>query len=103
MWKDVASTLDLGVDEMVEVQDGKLELAIYRLEDGYYATSNICTHQYAKLTEGYIEEDMVECPLHQALFDIRTGKAQGGLAKIDLRTYDVKVEGERILVNLGQG
>ncbi|MEC7765139.1 MAG: non-heme iron oxygenase ferredoxin subunit [Pseudomonadota bacterium] len=97
-WKEVASASDLGEDEMTAFREGDVEIAIYRLEDGFYATTNICTHQYAQLTEGYIEDGMIECPLHQALFDIRTGKAQGGLAKVDLSTYPVKVEDGRVLV-----
>lgn len=99
-WINAAAVQDLEGREVLGLVCNGQEIALYRLEDAYYATQNICTHQHAHLSEGYVVEDCIECPLHQALFDIRTGKARGGVAKIDLKTYPVKVEGDRILVQL---
>src|SRR5262249_52098878 len=42
----------------------------------------------------------IECPLHQALFDIRTGKALSGPAAEDLGVYPVRIEGGDVLIDL---
>ncbi|MGN5477172.1 Rieske 2Fe-2S domain-containing protein [Cupriavidus basilensis] len=47
----------------------------YRSDDQYFVTDNVCTHRYALLSDGYLEDGCIECPLHQARFDIRTGQA----------------------------
>ncbi len=97
-WFDVAGVEELQDRDVLGVKLAGSDIAVYRLVEGYFATQNICTHQFAFLSEGYGVDDCIECPLHQAMFDIRTGKGQGGLAKEDLKTYPVKIEGDRILV-----
>ncbi|WP_395015084.1 FAD-dependent oxidoreductase [Dongia sp.] len=77
---------------VIPVEVDGLRLALFDLEDGVYATSNVCTHQFALLTDGFVENGCVECPLHQGLFDIRTGKAQGSPVTKDITTYPVKIE-----------
>ncbi|WP_171060637.1 non-heme iron oxygenase ferredoxin subunit [Poseidonocella sp. HB161398] len=59
---------------MTSVNVGEEEVALYRVEGVVYATSNICSHAYAIMTEGYLDGDCIECPLHQALFSIKTGE-----------------------------
>jgi nitrite reductase/ring-hydroxylating ferredoxin subunit len=59
----------------------------------YYATSNICTHATAFLTEGWLEGTLIECPLHAGQFDIRDGKGQGAPISCDLQTFPVRTEG----------
>ena len=74
----------LWTKELIGVEVAGIEIAIFRLEDGYFATSNICTHQFAFLSEGYVEKDCVECPLHQAFF-ILTAPSWDGPPEIPLR------------------
>lgn len=76
-------------------------VCLYNLGGTVYATQNVCTHAEASLAEGYIDGDCIECPLHQALFDIRTGKAKSAPATEDLRVYPVRIEGGAILVGRG--
>jgi 3-phenylpropionate/trans-cinnamate dioxygenase ferredoxin subunit len=97
-WVDVAGLEELQDRDVLGAKLQGADIAIYRLEDGYFATQDICTHQFAFLSEGYVVDGCIECPLHQAMFDIRTGKGQGGLAKEDLKTYPVKIEDGRIWV-----
>jgi nitrite reductase/ring-hydroxylating ferredoxin subunit len=83
------------------IKIGDERIGIYRLEDGsLHAIGDICTHEFAVLSEGFVEGDRIECPLHQALFDIRTGKCFGPMADRDVPTYAVRVEGSDILVGL---
>lgn len=80
--------------------DGK-KIALFRDEDGtHYATTNICTHEYALLTDGWLEDGEIECPLHSGRFCIRSGKALCKPAEADLPTYAVKVESDSVFVAL---
>jgi 3-phenylpropionate/trans-cinnamate dioxygenase ferredoxin subunit len=76
------------------------DLGLYRVGDRIYAIDNICPHQYAFLTDGFVDEGCIECPLHLARFDIKTGVVISGPAEQDLRTYAVKVEQGVVLVEL---
>jgi 3-phenylpropionate/trans-cinnamate dioxygenase ferredoxin component len=97
---EVAKTSELDEDEAIQVLVGRKEIAIYNLGGEYYATDDICSHAYASLADGYVENGQVECPLHGACFDIKTGKALTAPASVDLATYQVKVEGDTIYVGV---
>ena len=79
---------------------GRKEIAIYNLDGQFYATDDICTHAYASLADGYVEGELIECPLHGGCFDIKTGKAMTPPVTEDLKTYEVKIDGEQILVGV---
>lgn len=99
-WTRIASTGQLEDDEvMAVVVDGR-KIALYRSGGEYFATDNVCTHAYALLSDGYLEDGCIECPLHQARFDIRTGKALCEPATEDVATYPVRVEGDDIFVGI---
>ena len=96
----LAKTTSLDEDEAVQVLVDGQEIAIYNLGGKYYATDDICTHAYASLADGYIEGDNIECPLHGGCFDIKPGKAMTAPCTVDLKTYEVKIEGDDILVGI---
>ena len=89
-WRKVANVADVRAGGALQVSVGNELIAVYNLGGRYYATSDICTHQQANLSEGYIDGENIECPLHQALFHIPTGKALSEPASADLKTYPVK-------------
>jgi nitrite reductase/ring-hydroxylating ferredoxin subunit len=99
-WHKAAETSALTNKQVIAVEVNGIEIALFRLDDGYFATSNICTHQFAFLSEGYVDKGCVECPLHQAFFDIRTGAVVEGPPEEALKTFLVKVEGTNILIAL---
>ncbi|MBS1200202.1 MAG: non-heme iron oxygenase ferredoxin subunit [Proteobacteria bacterium] len=71
----VCSEEDLPVGGMKAVRIGDTGVVVYRLEDGFYATQSTCTHMFAPLGRGRIVDGCkVQCPLHRARFDIRTGE-----------------------------
>lgn len=84
--------------EVLGFSHGELGIAIYQLDGEFFATQDVCTHQYALLSGGEVYDGCIECPIHQAMFNVRTGKAQGGIAKIDLKTYPTRVDGDIVLV-----
>ena len=99
-WIRIAATGQMQDDEALAVAVGEVRIALYRSEGEYFATENVCTHAFALLSDGFLEDGCIECPLHQARFDIRTGKALCAPATQDVRTFPVKVDGEDILVGL---
>ena len=96
----VATTAEVTEDEPKAVSIGRMDIGIYKLDGEFYAIDDICTHAYACMTDGDIDDGQSECPLHGACFEIKTGKALTAPATIDLRPYEVKVDGDQIMVGI---
>ncbi|HEY8288038.1 MAG TPA: non-heme iron oxygenase ferredoxin subunit [Acetobacteraceae bacterium] len=100
-WVRVASRSELAEGQVLGVRVGEKEIALYHLPGGEFrATDNVCTHEFALLSEGWLENGCIECPLHAAQFDVRTGKALCAPAEEDLAVFEVKAEGEDLLVKM---
>lgn len=97
-WQRVASVGDFGDDDVICVQAGGRRIALYNVDGEYYATDDMCTHGKASLCEGFLDGYMIECPLHQGLFDVRDGSPQGTPVTEAVTAYPVRVEGEDILI-----
>ncbi len=80
----------LAEGQMTSVTVGDEEIALYRVEGVIYATSNICSHAYAIMTEGYLDGDCIECPLHQALFSIKTGEPIDAPTDVPLPIFETE-------------
>lgn len=71
----IGSQSDFPPGQVMACQAGGIDLVVYALSDGYYATQAACTHLKAPLAKGKILEDrLIQCPWHRARFDIRTGQ-----------------------------
>jgi len=99
-WVAVAATSALAPDSVIGVSVGSLDIAIYNVDGQLYATDNICPHAYGYLNHGYLEDDIIECPLHGARFEVKTGKGIAGPFECDLKTFAVRVVGEDIQVDI---
>lgn len=97
-WIDVAAAEDfaLGGFRTVDV-DGQL-VAVFRLDDGYYAIEDLCTHDGGELTGGEIEGDCIACPRHGARFNIKTGAVLSPPAYEDVRAFPVRLVAGRVQV-----
>ncbi|UVC08536.1 non-heme iron oxygenase ferredoxin subunit [Rhizobium sp. TH2] len=73
-------------------------IAVYNLSGTFFATAGICTHEHAFMSEGYIDGETIECPLHQGLFNIRTGAALSPPVTKNLKTFKTKVENGQVYV-----
>ncbi len=95
------ATADLtaGHGVMVELQGKKI--AIFNVDETFYAVDDTCTHVGGPLSEGELEGTKVTCPWHGAMFDVKTGGVHGPPASDDIRSYEVKIEGEDVLVKVG--
>jgi 3-phenylpropionate/trans-cinnamate dioxygenase ferredoxin subunit len=99
-WQRVASVADVAADKGLHVKVGRADVAIFRVGENLYAIEAICPHAEANLADGFIDEDRVECPLHQAQFHLPTGKCLGPPADRDLTTYPVRIDGNDVLVDV---
>ncbi len=99
-WQRAASLKSIPEGGVCGVELEGVPLALYDLDGTIYATHGICTHAMALLAEGFVEDGKIECPLHQGLFDIRTGEALGPPVTAPIQTFAVKVEGDDVLVDL---
>ena len=90
--------LTAGHGVMVELQ-GK-NIAIFNVGETFYAVDDTCTHVGGPLSEGELEGTRVTCPWHGATFDIKTGGVLGPPAPDGVRSYEVKTEGEDVLVKI---
>ena len=98
----VATVADVAVGSAIEVVVQGKQIGIFNCGGIFYATNNICTHAYAELHEGYIDNDdcTIECPLHGARFDLTTGRALALPAITPIQVYEIQIENEMILVDI---
>lgn len=99
-WVQAASRGDLAEGEVLGVEVAGHSIALYDVDSNIFATDNICTHAYARLSDGWLDGELIECPLHAARFDVRTGKVLDPPATLDLKTYPVRVVDGEIQVRL---
>jgi nitrite reductase/ring-hydroxylating ferredoxin subunit len=99
-WTFAANISDIGERGILGVDLGGHRVALYRLGHHYFATSDACPHQGAPLSSGCIVEHFVECAAHFALFDIRTGAAEGGPTLTAVKTFPTRVESDELHVDI---
>ena len=99
-WVTVGAVSKLAPGEMTGVQVGDREVALYNLDGEIRATDNLCTHAFAYLTDGWLEDGIVECPLHGGRFEVKSGKGMGPPIPCDIPVHEVRVVGDEIQVKL---
>jgi apoptosis-inducing factor 3 len=99
-WQRVASINEIDRDGVLGLDVDGSPVALYRLGNEVFATAGICTHALAILSDGFVEDGKIECPLHQGQFDIRSGEALCAPVTEDLRTYAVKLEGDDVFIDM---
>jgi glycine betaine catabolism B len=99
----IADTKDIPPSKMKEVEVGGENICVVNIEGKYYAIGSICTHEGGPLADGTLEGYEVECPWHGSKFDVRTGEVTNPPASEPEPTYEVKVDGNSILVKKQQG
>jgi nitrite reductase/ring-hydroxylating ferredoxin subunit len=94
----VAELGDLPPGEMKMVEVGSEQVLLVNVDGKIHACDDVCTHSYASLSEGDLSGEEIECPLHGAMFNVVTGEVLTPPAADPLRLFEVRVEGEDILV-----
>lgn len=98
-WVDIGALEDIPLRGARKVKTRVGCLAVFRTdEDTVFATSNVCPHKQGPLNEGIVHGTRVTCPLHNWVFDLETGQAQGA-DEGRIATYAVRVRDGRILID----
>jgi nitrite reductase/ring-hydroxylating ferredoxin subunit len=94
----VAKAAELAPGEMkwVAIEGNRLVLA--NVEGSFYALRDVCGHRNAPLSRGKLQGCLIECPLHFAQFDVRTGELVEGPVSAAVPVYEVRVEGGTVYV-----
>ena len=101
-WIEACGTDDIDEEDVMRFDHGSKTYAIYRSpDDKFYATDGLCTHEAIHLADGLVMDNIIECPKHNGRFDYTTGQAKGAPVCINLKTYPVKVEADKVFVDLG--
>ena len=101
-WHEVMDKSAVVENEPVRayVGDNEVEVALFNVGGEIFATGNICTHAMASMHDGIQEGEVIECPLHDGKFNIKTGAPLCPPVIDPLPTYEVKVENGKIFVKL---
>ena len=101
-WIDACAADDIDEEDVIRWDHGGRTFALYRSpDDEYFCTDGLCTHEQVHLADGLVMDYVIECPKHNGQFDYRNGEAMRAPVCVNLATYPVKVEGGRVLVQVG--
>ena len=92
----VAKTSDLAPGEMKWVAVDRERVVLANVDGAFHALRDVCGHRNAPLSRGTLQGYLIECPLHFAQFDVRTGELVNGPVSTAVPTYEVRVEGDTI-------
>ena len=99
-WIEVCEESEIDTDDLKRFDYNNKTFCIYKIEEGFFATDGLCTHEEVHLEDGLVMHGEIECPMHQGIFDIKTGKAVSEPACIDLKIYETKVGDKKIYIKL---
>jgi nitrite reductase/ring-hydroxylating ferredoxin subunit len=99
-WRRVAALSEIAEATPFPVTIDDVAIALYRLHGAVHAVSDVCSHEYVRLSGGVLAGAVIECPLHHARFDVTTGRCLARPAEHDLATYAVRVDGDAVFVRL---
>ncbi|USR78697.1 Rieske (2Fe-2S) protein [Arcanobacterium pinnipediorum] len=97
---DVAAGSVQGFDLHI-ADDQELSVAIIQSDQGnWFATHNQCTHGRVKLSDGWVEDQTIECSRHGAVFDLQSGDVISLPATRKLTTYPVRIDGDNVYITV---
>jgi nitrite reductase/ring-hydroxylating ferredoxin subunit len=102
-WVKVCDEKSLKNGDLLDFDHGDKKILLARAGGKVFATDRICTHAYADLATGIMneEEKTITCPLHLSMFKLDTGAPQNLPAEESLKTYKVKIQDDAIYIQLG--
>ncbi|HEU4868703.1 MAG TPA: non-heme iron oxygenase ferredoxin subunit [Actinomycetota bacterium] len=97
-WVKVTTVDEVKPGTVVQVEVEGEPVCLANTGEEFLATSDICSHDYVELHDGWLEEDEIECPQHGSRFNMRTGKVLNPPATQSIAPYETKVEGQDVYV-----
>jgi nitrite reductase/ring-hydroxylating ferredoxin subunit len=95
---ELCSTDDIAPGAALKVETEGLTLAVFNVGGEFFVTDDLCTHGPGSLSEGYIEDDVVECNFHNGQFNIRTGEVVSPPCMVAVKTYPVIVVDGKVTI-----
>ncbi|MFH0908694.1 MAG: non-heme iron oxygenase ferredoxin subunit [bacterium] len=100
-WVEVAELSEFKeTDRKLVDLGGDRQIGLFKLPDGFFAVSAWCSHQKSSLVHGDVSNHEIECPMHGARFDLKTGKNLSLPAVRPIARFDVRVDGNKILLKV---
>ncbi len=99
-WIKICDVNSLNDGDLKEFDHNDTKMIIAKIKDKIYATDRVCTHAYASLSTGFLDEEekTVTCPLHRSAFKLENGMPQNPPAETPLKTYDIRTEDNGVYV-----
>jgi nitrite reductase/ring-hydroxylating ferredoxin subunit len=97
---DLCNTADVAPGAALKVEIGDWAYAVFNVDGAFYVTDDLCTHGPGSLSEGYIEDDVVECNFHNGQFNIRTGEVVSPPCMVPVKTYPVLVVDGKVTIEV---
>lgn len=95
----VADLTDIEVGQSISVEVNEVKVLICNTTQGVFAVEDNCSHANMPLEGGKIQGNLISCPVHGAIFDLKTGEAKGRPASIKIKTFNLKLEGSSIFID----
>src|ERR1700722_2205422 len=97
---ELCSTADIAPGAALKVEIEDLALAVFNVGGEFFVTDDACTHGPGSLSEGYIEDDVVECNFHNGQFNIRTGEVVSPPCMVPVKTYPAAVIDGKVTIEV---
>ena len=97
---ELCNASDVAPGAALKVEHGDLVLAVFNVDGEFFVTDDACTHGPGSLSEGYIEDDVVECNFHNGQFNIKTGEVVAPPCMVPVKTYPTTVEDGKVLIEV---
>ena len=90
---------DLDNDNMMQVTINNENYLVAKINDTFYVTTDMCTHEDAELTMGCLSGTKVKCPLHGSYFDLNSGIALNEPADEPIKTYKTLIQNNHLYID----
>ena len=97
---ELCSAADVAPGTALKVEVADLTLAVFNVGGQFYVTDDMCSHGPGSLSEGYIEDDVVECNFHNGQFNIRTGEVVAPPCMVPVKTYPATVVDGKVTIEV---
>ena len=97
---ELCSTDEVAPGAALRVETEGLTLAVFNVSGEFFVTDDLCTHGPGSLSEGYLEDDVIECNFHNGQFNVRTGEVVSPPCMVPIKTYPALVVDGKVTVEV---
>ena len=97
---ELCNTDDVIPGNALKVETEDLTLAVFNVGGEFFVTDDLCTHGPGSLSEGYLEDDIIECNFHNGQFNVRTGEVVSPPCMVPVKTYPVLVVDGKVTIEV---